>query len=263
MLASKAFGLRPLALLLALALVGAALWAWHADEMRDRVRRFGPPQLVSPSRSSNIDEEVLRIRDALRLAPGKAYGEVGGGDGLFLSRLGPSVMPGGAVFGTGKNQAEVFMMGRAAAPELNASFAVGQALASGLPAACCDAILLRKVYHLLHHPEAYLQDLRRALKTGGRLLIIDHDSDIRGLTSRVGATLTIMLPPVEMDVVPPAALLAEAATAGFDVVSDGFPSGAVEPWPYLSEHWPDGRVRDERGYAVLLAKPKPVDPEEL
>src|SRR6266550_938620 len=44
---------------------------------------------------------------------------------------------------------------------------------TNLPAGCCDAIFLRRVYHHLTKPTEFDASLVRSLKSGGRLAIID------------------------------------------------------------------------------------------
>ena len=44
---------------------------------------------------------------------------------------------------------------------------------TNLPASCCDAIFLRRVYHHLTKPVEFDASLIRALKPGGKLAIID------------------------------------------------------------------------------------------
>jgi SAM-dependent methyltransferase len=44
---------------------------------------------------------------------------------------------------------------------------------TGLPTSCCDAVVLRRVYHHLSDPAATNLDLLRALRPGGVLAIID------------------------------------------------------------------------------------------
>ncbi len=44
---------------------------------------------------------------------------------------------------------------------------------SGLPAGCCDAIVLRRVYHHLTDPAAINASLQRALRPGGLLAVIN------------------------------------------------------------------------------------------
>jgi SAM-dependent methyltransferase len=44
---------------------------------------------------------------------------------------------------------------------------------TGLPRACCDAILLRRVYHHFQEPASMRASLREALSEDGLLLIVD------------------------------------------------------------------------------------------
>ncbi len=44
---------------------------------------------------------------------------------------------------------------------------------TGLPAACCDAIVLRRVYHHLTNPAEINAGLLQALRPGGLLVVID------------------------------------------------------------------------------------------
>ena len=49
----------------------------------------------------------------------------------------------------------------------------GAAAPTNLPAACCDAIFLRHVYHHITDIELFNRSLHTSLKAGGRLAIID------------------------------------------------------------------------------------------
>ena len=46
---------------------------------------------------------------------------------------------------------------------------------TNLPDACCDAITMRMVLHHIADPAAFAVDLRRSLRPGGRVAIIDFD----------------------------------------------------------------------------------------
>ena len=240
----------PLGLLLLLGL--EAVRHDGASEMNMKTSKVETGK-VFPTHSSNYTEESQRIADALQLAPGMSYGEVGGGAGTFFRLMSSYVMPGGQVFGTGASPAEVNAMLSAVAgiEGLASSAVVAGELTSGLPTKCCDVILLRMVYHMLAEPRAYLQDFKRALKPGGKLLLLEHDAG-NGMTGREGAVLDVVMPngmSMSMGVVPPAALLTEVVSAGFTVVTDHFPKGIIEPWPYFND---PGHGIDERGYALLL-----------
>ena len=55
----------------------------------------------------------------------------------------------------------------------NVTVVEAKASDSGLPAGCCDAIVLRRVYHHVADPAATNASLLRALRPGGVLAVID------------------------------------------------------------------------------------------
>jgi ubiquinone/menaquinone biosynthesis C-methylase UbiE len=55
----------------------------------------------------------------------------------------------------------------------NVTVVQGDATNTGLPLNCCDAIVLRRVYHHLSDPAALNVELLRALRPGGVLAVID------------------------------------------------------------------------------------------
>ena len=109
--------------------------------------------MVLETNSADMDAEEADIVKLVGLKPGKAYCEVGGGNGLLLTTVGPAVFPGGKIFGTGKDLDEVTAMLTAAQkagfPTANISVSVAQEKTSGLPYGACDAIVLRMVYNML------------------------------------------------------------------------------------------------------------------
>ena len=55
----------------------------------------------------------------------------------------------------------------------NVTVIEGAEAATNLPGACCDAIVLRNVYHHITAVDAFNRSLVASLKPGGRLAIID------------------------------------------------------------------------------------------
>ena len=55
----------------------------------------------------------------------------------------------------------------------NVTVLQGAAGSTNLPAACCDAVFMRDVYHHLTLPADFNRSLAAALKSGGRLAVID------------------------------------------------------------------------------------------
>jgi SAM-dependent methyltransferase len=119
--------------------------------------------------------EMPRIRHELTLAPGMSVADVGAGRGEMTVALAAEIGPSGRVYATDIDpEALEQIRARVAAAELrNVTIVQARARATGLPTGCCDAVVLRRVYHHLSDPAATTADLLRALRPGGMLAIID------------------------------------------------------------------------------------------
>jgi SAM-dependent methyltransferase len=119
--------------------------------------------------------EMPRLRHELALKPGISVADVGAGRGQLTVALAAEVGPSGQVFSTDIDPAALEQIRtRVAAAELgNVTILQARARDTGLPTSCCDAVVLRRVYHHLSDPAATNLDLLRALRPGGVLAIID------------------------------------------------------------------------------------------
>lgn len=101
--------------------------------------------------------------------------DVGAGDGDYAVELSRLVGDRGRVIATEVEEDLVEKLGDLAANEglANLTAVLGSQEATGLVADCCDAILLRLVYHHFEQPAAMRADLGAALRPGGRLVVID------------------------------------------------------------------------------------------
>jgi SAM-dependent methyltransferase len=119
--------------------------------------------------------EMLRLRQVLALKPGLAVADVGAGRGAVTVALAAEVGPSGRVFSTeiDPEALEQLRAAVAAAAIDTVTVVHAQAHDTGLPTGCCDAVLLRRVYHHLTDPASINNDLLRALRPGGVLAIID------------------------------------------------------------------------------------------
>jgi ubiquinone/menaquinone biosynthesis C-methylase UbiE len=122
-------------------------------------------------------DEVERLAAWLDIQPGTRVADLGAGDGTFTVSLARRVGPSGHVYAT-EIDAERLADIRQAVTEAklsNVTVIEGAVSRTNLPEACCDALFSRMVYHHLMDPAAINADIVRALRPGGRLVVIDFE----------------------------------------------------------------------------------------
>jgi predicted methyltransferase len=121
--------------------------------------------------------EVPELAVVLQLRPGMAVGDVGAGGGAMTASFSKWLGPDGRVYATEVTPARLAEIRDLVARERldNVTTIEGTQQSSNLPAACCDAVFLRDVYHHLTEPASTNNSLFAALKPGGRLAIIDFE----------------------------------------------------------------------------------------
>jgi len=188
--------------------------------------------IAAPACAADRAAEAERLRELLRLEPGASVADVGAGKGEWTVGLARAVAPGGRVWATEVDSELVEAIRERVEDEELARVEVvlGGERATGLPASCCDAVLLRLVYHHLKEPAPILADLRRALRPGGRMLLIETVpqkdwKQLEGVPERGGHGIAREQ------------LIEELASGGFEAVE------VVEEW--------NG---DPERYAVLLVR---------
>jgi ubiquinone/menaquinone biosynthesis C-methylase UbiE len=119
--------------------------------------------------------EMPRLKQALALRTGMVVADVGAGKGQLTLALAVAVGSAGHVFSSEIDPARLRAVREALAEARLSNVTVVEAKISesGLPAGCCDAIVLRRVYHHLTDPAAINASLLRALRPGGLLAVID------------------------------------------------------------------------------------------
>lgn len=119
--------------------------------------------------------EVPRLVQLLEIAPGMSVADVGAGFGAWTSGFAQAVGTSGRVYSTeiGANQLKALRELVSKEGLGNVTVVEGAVDGTNLPAACCDAILVRDAYHHFTQPDDLVRSLVSALKPGGRLAIID------------------------------------------------------------------------------------------
>jgi ubiquinone/menaquinone biosynthesis C-methylase UbiE len=107
--------------------------------------------------------------------PGTIVADIGAGDGRFAFAAAQLVGPSGKVFATEIDQEKLAALRSEATKRhlTNVIVLDSKEADTNLPAECCDAIFLRRVYHHLTKPAEFDQSLVRSLKPGARLAIIE------------------------------------------------------------------------------------------
>ena len=119
--------------------------------------------------------EMPLLREVLRLRPGISVADVGAGQGDLTMALASAVGPNGYVFATDIDPKAVEQIrARVGGAALrNVTVLQSEVSNTGLPMNCCDAVVVRRVYHHLSDPAATNISLLRALRPGGILAVID------------------------------------------------------------------------------------------
>lgn len=177
--------------------------------------------------------DAARLVGALELEAGDTVADIGAGGGELAIELARAVGPSGLVYATELEDDRLQEIRRAvAAAELrNVTVLEAQATRTNLPERCCDALVLRRVYHHIADPARMNTSLLATLEPGGRLGVIDFDPDSAESTDPGGRANG------NQHGVTSATVARELREAGFELV-------AVEP----------GRGRER--YLVVARRPQ-------
>ena len=127
------------------------------------------------ARAQDEAGDIGRLVEVLGLEPGAIVAEVGAGDGALTVSLARHVGAGGRVFTTelGDDRLRTLRLAVSRADLSQIEVVEARATSTNLGDACCDAVVMRDVYHHFGDPAAMNASLLASLKPGGRLAIID------------------------------------------------------------------------------------------
>jgi len=166
--------------------------------------------------------EIQKLAPILELSTGSTAAEIGAGSGAVAVAAAQMVGPNGHVYATEIDPQSLAQIRSAAtsAGLTNLSAVESTATDTRLPEGCCDAIYMIGVYHHFTDPIALDASIFRAMRPGGRLVIVDFRPSFllkpwtpKGIpANRSGHGI------------PPSILEAELTHAGFRV------SRVIDPW---------------------------------
>jgi ubiquinone/menaquinone biosynthesis C-methylase UbiE len=137
----------------------------------------GAPWLDRSEREA--EEAPTKALEIIGVPRGAVVADVGAGSGYFTLRLASLVGPTGKVYGTDiqKGMLDILQRKLQSAEIGNVTLILGEPADPKLPPAALDLILMVDVYHELSDPQTVLGHLRKALKSDGRLVLIEYKGE--------------------------------------------------------------------------------------
>ncbi len=140
-------------------------------DIQEFVKRF-------ENESRDIFSKRKEITRAVGLRPGDAVADIGAGTGLFTQLFAEKVGPKGAVYAVDIGPAFVKYIAEQS-KKLGNERIVKTVLntpdSAELPPGSIDVAFICDTYHHFEHPQKMLASIHRALRSSGRLVVIDFD----------------------------------------------------------------------------------------
>lgn len=134
---------------------------------------------LSNFESKDRDEklQVQRVMDILHIRPGANVADIGAGSGWFSVRAAKRAAPGGTVYAEDINPDSIAYVNNRVHRENipNVKTILGSEDDPKLPESSIDAVLVMKTYHEIARPMLLLQNLKKSLRGGARVGIIDKN----------------------------------------------------------------------------------------
>jgi ubiquinone/menaquinone biosynthesis C-methylase UbiE len=125
------------------------------------------------------EEAAVRMREELKLKPGMAVCDMGSGNGYHTLPMAEAVGEKGKVYAVDIQPEMLEMLQKRAETKgfKNIVSIVNTTTDAKLPANSCDLILLVDVYHEFSNPVEMLTGMRKALKPGGVVVLVEFRSE--------------------------------------------------------------------------------------
>lgn len=157
------------------------LWALEqeAPEREIAPTTDNAPFFNRPARDE--EEQPERLIDALHIRRGATVADIGSGTGYFTWRLAKQVGPEGKVYAVDVQQSMLDLT-RAAVQQRkigNVKYVLATESSPRLPERSIDLVFIAYAYHEFGDPEAMMAAIRRALKPGGRVVVLEYAKESR------------------------------------------------------------------------------------
>jgi ubiquinone/menaquinone biosynthesis C-methylase UbiE len=159
----------------------------------------GAPWLDREEREA--EEAPTRALAILQVAPGSTVADIGAGSGYFTERLARLVGASGRVYANDIQPGMLDLLRRRLNRErlANVTLVLGEPADPKLPAAAIDTALMVDVYHELSDPQTMLANIRKALKPGGRLVLIEYKGEDQSIPILPSHKMTVAQAKLEVE----------------------------------------------------------------
>lgn len=159
--------------------------------------------------------DAKRLVPVIELHEGQTVADIGAGSGRLTVELAREVGPSGRVYATELEEHRRRDIREAAksAGLKNVTVVEAHATRTNLPERCCDALVMRRVYHHIGNPSLMNASMLASLKPGGFLAVIDFAPDSTESADPNGRDTG------EQHGITPATVARELGQAGFEVVT--------------------------------------------
>lgn len=152
------------------------LWAIEAGERTRDVAPASENAAFFNRASRDAEERPERLIDALEIPRGATVADLGSGTGYFTWRLAEKVGPGGKVLAVDVQQQ---MLDRTKAVVTthkleNVDYVLATDTDPRLPERALDLVFIAYAYHEFSDPEAIMAAVKRSLKPGGRVVVLEY-----------------------------------------------------------------------------------------
>lgn len=142
-------------------------------EIAQVMGHLGAPWLERPEREE--EEQVSRAIQNMELKPDEHIADIGAGSGYYTFRMAARV-PDGKVFAVDIQPEMLDIMRRRIEEDRigNVELVKGQETNPNLSENSLDMVLMVDVYHELSHPKEMMEQIVKALKPGGRFVLLEY-----------------------------------------------------------------------------------------
>jgi ubiquinone/menaquinone biosynthesis C-methylase UbiE len=140
------------------------------------------PALATPEERRDARLQPERVMDVVGIQPGMVVGEAGAGRGYFTFKLARRVGASGKGYANDIDRAALDHVRQVCRDEGigNIETVVGEVEDPLFPVTGLEVVVMVYALHDFSRPVAFLQNLKKYLKPGGRVVILDQDPALSG-----------------------------------------------------------------------------------